>query len=111
MAHKRASDKQANFLQNSKREWLNGCRQEARRLLRFRPFVTAEDVTERVPRPGWLHPSNAGAIFTTGEFQFVGYTTARRLKARGHALKKWSLKNPTEPPQRLHVRGEYDSGD
>lgn len=95
-----------------KDDWVVKSRKIARDLLRTRQTITSEDITLRNPLPSYLHPNTIGRIFRDQpEFEAVGYTIARRPSSHGRPIRLWALKNPTEPPRRVHVRGEYDNGD
>lgn len=90
-----AIPKTAKDLFKSQREaWIDSARAEATRLLKCgKPYVTINDVTERVPRPSYLHHNIAGAVFNKELFEECGFEASTRLEARGHVIRRWRLKN------------------
>ena len=87
--------KTAKDLFRSQREaWIETARAEATKLLkRGKPYVTINDVTERVPRPSYLHHNVAGSVFNKSLFEQCGYEDSTRPAARGHVIKRWRLKD------------------
>lgn len=110
MAHKRVKGR-PDIFGPAKNAWVLKSRKIARELLRSRPWITSEDVTDLNPLPLYFHANTIGRIFRDQpEFKAIGYTIARHAKANGHVIRMWSLTEPLEAPKRIRVRGEYDDG-
>lgn len=72
-------------------DYLEQCRETAKRLLRHGGTVTIEDVSKLCPRPTYLHPNIMGSVFNK-EFKQVGFKTAKNPAARGHVIREWVLR-------------------
>lgn len=92
-----------------KMAWTEEARNEARKLLEHREYITSEDVTAVCPLPRYLHPNTIGGVFRHADFQMVGVTLARRPSSNKRLIRKWALKNPVLRKSFSGV--EYDRGD
>lgn len=79
------------LFQKTKREWIDGARSVAVKLLRKRSSITIEDVLEAYPRPKYLHRNATGSVFHSAEFQPIGYTASRRRLSHGRTIRVWTL--------------------
>lgn len=97
------------LFKGAKQAWLEKCRDEARKQLRYKLTITSEDVTAVCPRPKYLHPNATGGIFHDVDFEPVGYALARRTSSHRRLIRRWALKNAV--PQRSKPVKVYDDGD
>lgn len=101
-----------NLFGQSREDWLDSCRDTARKLLRTRLTITIEDVLEVCPRPNYLHRNTTGKVFQDKDFKAVGFRAARKASSHGRTIRVWGLKNPesTPLPQRSFFGKEFDTG-
>ena len=96
--------------------WLAKARKAARLMLLtgFNEPVTIDDVLELVgPSPRQNLP---GAVFRTGEFERVGYTTTKKLHGHGNPIGKWRLSSASaaarglrqSTPARVAAEAEFE---
>lgn len=79
------------LFKSEREEWVEECRQAARQLLSHRETVTIEDVTAVCTRPSYVHMNTAGQVFKHPDFQFAGFTKAKRTTAKGRWIMRWKL--------------------
>lgn len=82
------------LFKKERESWLDSARAEAIKLLKAgKPYVTINDVTERIPRPNYLHRNVAGSVFHHEDFEWVGVEKSKRPLANGRLISRWRLKS------------------
>lgn len=76
----------------SREAWLESARNQARKLLAEKPYITIEDVLENCPRPTYVHRNVTGNVFNE-EFKPVGFAKSRRTVSKGRWIRQWSSNN------------------
>lgn len=84
--------KKPDIFGSSREEYIEQAQKIARDLLLKRDTITIEDVTKLCPLPRYLHRNTLGRVFQNQIFKSVGYTTAKRVAARGHVIRVWTLR-------------------
>lgn len=78
-------------LERRNREWLAKARMFAADRAMMRGEVSINDVRENVPVPPDIHPNVLGAVFRTGDFKQIGWTTAAHPSAHARAIRVYTL--------------------
>lgn len=81
------------FMNENKRAWLDDARHMARKLLANREYITSDDIWAFCPPPGYINGKIMGSVFTTPDFESVGFTRTKRASSHGRVIQKFRLKS------------------
>lgn len=79
------------LFQKTKKDWLEGARATAVKMLRKRHTITIEDVLAEYKLPSYLHRNTIGRVFQDNHFVSVGFTRSTRRVSNGRVIQQWAL--------------------
>jgi hypothetical protein len=79
------------YFAKERQEWINDCRETARKLLTVRASITVEDVLKICPRPRYIHKNVTGSVFRDPDFVMCGWTKATKSSSNGRWIMRWTL--------------------
>ena len=75
------------------RGWLAKARNYARHHCEAHGSVTSDDIREAIgEQPEGISRNVWGAIWSTGEWEVVGWTHSKRPSSNGRAIRRWTLR-------------------
>jgi hypothetical protein len=72
--------------EKTRKEFLEECREVARKVCERKGYASIDDVREMVKTPKGVSPKIYGAVFNTKEWQPIGYTRTQRSSSHGRIV-------------------------
>lgn len=84
---------QFSFIGEMKSQYLEDARATAKRLLRFRPYITTDDIWQNCPPPKTVNSKIMGQVFRHRDFKGTGeFTPTRRASSHGRYIQRFALR-------------------
>lgn len=80
------------LFEKTRSEFLANARWTARILLEHQPTVTSDDIRRHIQLPEGISCKCWGAVFSTEEFEKIGYTQTKIKTSHGRPIAIWRLR-------------------